>query len=64
MFKKWHYILVGTLVVIFSFLSNFFDSRIFAESFVPDEYIPNYHIAEEWDELLTLIIEIEASQKV
>lgn len=49
---------------IFLLFSSIWGTSIFAESFVPDEYLPNYHIAEERDGLLSLIIEIEASQKV
>ena len=38
--------------------------QVYAESFVPEEYYKNYHIADERDKLLSLIIEIEAAQKV
>ena len=37
---------------------------VVAVSYVPDEYYANYNIADEWDDLLTLIIDIEAAQKV
>jgi hypothetical protein len=35
-----------------------------AESYVSEEYYANYKIADEWSELLDLIIDLDAAQKV
>jgi hypothetical protein len=37
---------------------------VHAESFVSDEFYANYQIADEWSELLDLIIDLDAAQKV
>jgi len=40
-------------------------NAVFAQSFqLPEDYYPNYHIDEEWNQLLDYFIDVEASRKV
>jgi len=60
--KKYFLSLSLCFFAVFTFFGLF--TQVFAEDYVPETYHANYHIKTEREELLNLIIDIEASQKV